>query len=146
MIGAVQINNETLEANVMPSAVFSAMKYREPPHNPDKNNKNSSFTQLAHNRRCAIVKIQKYASTKRYNNISTGDNPVLISILVETNVVPHIMTVNMAILWYRRSLLLNIIVLELDFYLLQSYLKKIVFLYVKLKYDNFPIFVLFCIL
>ena len=111
MIGAVQINNETLEANVMPSAVFSAMKYREPPHNPDKNNKNSSFTQLAHNRRCAIVKIQKYASTKRYNNISTGDNPV-----------------------------------ELDFYLLQSYLKKIVFLYVKLKYDNFPIFVLFCIL
>ena len=73
MIGAVQINNETLEANVMPSAVFSAMKYREPPHNPDKNNKNSSFTQLAHNRRCAIVKIQKYASTKRYNNISTGD-------------------------------------------------------------------------
>lgn len=29
--------------------------------------------------------------------------------------------------------------LELDFYLLQSYLKKIVFLYVKLKYDNFPI-------
>ena len=74
MIGAVQINNETLEANVMPSAVFSAMKYREP------------------------VKIQKYASTKRYNNISTGDNPVLISIFVETNVVPHIMTVNMAIL------------------------------------------------
>lgn len=88
MIGAVQINNETLEANVMPNAVFSAMKYREPPHNPDKNNKNSSFTQLAHNRRCAIVKIQKYASTKRYNNISTGDNPVLISIFVETNVVP----------------------------------------------------------
>ena len=98
MIGAVQINNETLEANVMPSDVFYAMKYREPPHNPDKNKKNSSFTQLAHNRRSAIVNIQKYASTKRYNNISTGDNTVLISIFVETNVVPHIMTVNMAIL------------------------------------------------
>ena len=46
MIGAVQINNETLEANVMPSAVFSAMKYREPPHNPDKNNKNTMIQKI----------------------------------------------------------------------------------------------------
>lgn len=74
MIGAVQINNETLEANVMPNAVFSAMKYREPPHNPDKNNKNSSFTQLAHNRRCAIVKIQ---NTQARNDI-TISQPVII--------------------------------------------------------------------
>ena len=131
MIGAVQINNETLEANVMPSAVFSAMKYREPPHNPDKNNKNSSFTQLAHNRRCAIVKIQKYASTKRYNNISTGDNPVLISIFVETNVVPQYNDCQYGDTMIQKIFTFKHNCVRIRFYLLQSYLKKIVFLYVQ---------------
>lgn len=96
-IGAVQINNETLEANVIPNAVFSAIKYKEPPHNPENNKNISSLRVSAHNFLCDTIKIQTYARIKRYNNISTGDNPVLISILVETNVVPHMTTVNIAI-------------------------------------------------
>jgi hypothetical protein len=41
-IGVIQSIKETLEARVMPNAVFSVIKYSEPPHNPNKKNKNSS--------------------------------------------------------------------------------------------------------
>ncbi len=48
-IGAQQIIKETFEANVMPSAVFSAIKYSEPPVMPVASINISSFKDLAHN-------------------------------------------------------------------------------------------------
>ncbi len=48
-IGAQQIIKETFEANVMPSAVFSAMKYSDPPVMPVASINISSFKEAAHN-------------------------------------------------------------------------------------------------
>ena len=38
-MGDVQTINDTLEASVIPSAVFSVRKYIVPPHSPAKSNK-----------------------------------------------------------------------------------------------------------
>lgn len=46
-MGDVQTINDTLEASVIPSAVFSVRKYIVPPHSPAKSNKNSSLILLA---------------------------------------------------------------------------------------------------
>ena len=46
-MGDVQTINDTLEASVIPSAVFSVKKYIVPPHSPAKSNKNSSLILLA---------------------------------------------------------------------------------------------------
>mgnify|MGYP007045827525 FL=1 len=48
-MGDVQTINDTLEARVIPSAVFSVRKYIVPPHSPAKSNKNSSLILLAKN-------------------------------------------------------------------------------------------------
>ena len=48
-MGDVQTINDTLEASVIPSAVFSVRKYIVPPHSPAKSNKNSSLILLAKN-------------------------------------------------------------------------------------------------
>lgn len=48
-MGDVQTINDTLEASVIPSAVFSVRKYIVPPHSPAKSNKNSSLILLARN-------------------------------------------------------------------------------------------------
>lgn len=68
----------------------------------------------ANNLLWAIVQIHVYASMNLYSSTSTGDSPALISVLVETNVVPHIQTVTMAIVWYMMCLCLsaNAFVLE----------------------------------
>lgn len=42
-IGAVEISSDTFDAMVISNAVFSAIKYKEPPLNPHKNSRNSSL-------------------------------------------------------------------------------------------------------
>lgn len=74
-IGEVQIISDTFDANVIPKAVFSNIKYNAPPHNPDAANKSSSFVVFANNFRGQINHIPIYANRKRYKKISTGESP-----------------------------------------------------------------------
>lgn len=48
-IGALQIINDTFDANVILKAEFSAMKYKEPPVIPANDNIASSLQLTAHN-------------------------------------------------------------------------------------------------
>ena len=94
--GVMAIIIATLTAWVYCKAVFSVMKYREPPVTPARKSKISSFTELDHIRRGDINQMQIYAITNRYTKISVGCSPLPISIFVDTKVVPHIITANMA--------------------------------------------------
>lgn len=96
-IGAQQIINETFEANVIPRAEFSAIKYSDPPVIPAASIISSSFRVFAHSLLWQSTSVQKYAIKKRIMKISTGLNPLMIKDLVDTNVTPHTIMVANAI-------------------------------------------------
>lgn len=98
-IGAVHISRETLEAKVKQRALFSVMKYNVPPQRPHSIRSVSSFILLLNRRLGAMGRMHRYAMRNLYRNISVGERPWLISVLVDTNVTPHIQTVNMAMIW-----------------------------------------------
>lgn len=98
-MGAVHISSETLDAKVRLRALFSVMKYNVPPQRPHSIRSDSSFRLLLNRRLGAMGRMHRYAMRNLYRNISVGERPWLISVLVDTNVSPQIHTVNMAIIW-----------------------------------------------
>ena len=64
-MGDVQTINDTLEASVIPSAVFSVRKYIVPQHSTAKSNKKSTLILLAKKFLQEMLYIQIKAKTKR---------------------------------------------------------------------------------
>lgn len=97
--GQLHTMSDVFVAVVYSRDMFSVRKYRLPPVSPRDAMRSSSLA-LLHISFFGEMKISMmYATEKRRAKMAAGVNPLASSIFVDTNVVPHIMTMTMASIW-----------------------------------------------
>ena len=84
--------SDTLDTKVYVTAIFSAMKYTDPPQTPHSINITSSRNEFENSGFGQIIKVNKYASINLRRYISTAVKPLLSNTLVEINEAPHAVT------------------------------------------------------
>ena len=111
-IGVPLVRNVTSATGRNSNAVFSVRKYMVPPVTPRSASVASSLNELANRRLGPKIHIQMYANINLHRQISAGLNPLFISILVDTNVVPQITIVRIANRWYMALFITRIFALK----------------------------------